>query len=120
MTSAVTNLRQGYIISRGNDFVWFLVLPFVALAIALASEKYLPAYLTVLIAFAITTPHQGVTFLRVYASPIEFRRWNVRFIAGPLIIDGFSGNGAATGLGDPVMLPGETNDLASVGDVLSS
>jgi len=40
-------------------------------------------------------------------------------IAGPLFIDGFSGQGSAGGLGDPVILPGETNQRPSTGNVLA-
>ena len=36
-----------------------------------------------------------------------------------LTIEGASGTGTAGGLGDPVLLPGETNALASVGNVLA-
>ncbi|MBD2449019.1 DUF4347 domain-containing protein [Nostoc sp. FACHB-152] len=40
-------------------------------------------------------------------------------IAGALFIDGFSGQGSAGGLGDPVILPGETNQRPATGNVLA-
>jgi Ca2+-binding RTX toxin-like protein len=43
----------------------------------------------------------------------------VAAIQGRLVLDGFGGDGSITGLGEPVMLPGETSDLASTGSVLS-
>jgi hypothetical protein len=51
--------------------------------------------------------------------PAQVGPHQVNGIQGELIIDGFGGDGSAGGLGDPVMLPGETNQLLAVGNVLS-
>ena len=35
--------RTGYILNRRDDWVWFIALPFVAVAIGLASQRWLSA-----------------------------------------------------------------------------
>src|SRR5262249_16742055 len=51
--------------------------------------------------------------------PAGVQSHQVHLIQGALHIDGAGGKGSAGGLGTPVMLPGETNLLASDGKVLA-
>ncbi len=86
MTSAAINFRSGYIVNPINDRIWFLGLPFLAIGAALASQLHLPGVWLVAVSALVTVPHQGVTFLRVYASPTERARWPRLLTAGPLIL----------------------------------
>lgn len=86
MTSATAIFRQGYIVDRPNDYVWFLALPFVAVAFALLAQEYIPGDGRALIAFFVTTPHHCATWLRVYGSPREFQRHRERLILGPMLL----------------------------------
>lgn len=79
-------IQRGYIVSPSSDRLWFLGLPFLAIAVAIAAEAHLPALWVVLVSAAVTVPHQGVTFLRVFPSRSERSRWPRRLIAGPLIL----------------------------------
>jgi hypothetical protein len=90
MTSATATFRQGYIVDRWNDYVWFLALPFVAIALALLAQEHVPGNGRALIAFFITTPHHFATWLRVYGSPQELRRHRTRLILGPILLIGFA------------------------------
>ena len=85
MTSIPVNFQRGYIVGPRSDLCWFLFLPFVAVAAALLAQQHLPVLGLVLVIFAVTVPHHGVTWLRVYGSPAEFGRWRGRLIAGPLL-----------------------------------
>lgn len=90
MTSATAIFRQGYIVDRRNDYIWFLALPFVAVLFALLAQEYLPGDGRALIAFFVTTPHHCATWLRVYGSPLEFRRQRERLILGPILLIGLA------------------------------
>lgn len=85
MTVARERFRRGYIVGPWSDLVWFLVLPFAAVAAALLAQQFLPAVGLVAVIFAVTVPHHGVTWLRLYGSPAEFRLWRGRLVAGPLL-----------------------------------
>lgn len=85
MTAATVSFQPGYIVSQRGDLVWFVLLPFAALAAALVSQQYLPSLAMVAISFVVTAPHHCVTFLRVYASPNEFQSRRFTFVAGPLL-----------------------------------
>lgn len=88
MASAPTPFRRGYIIDRVQDYVWFLGLPFAAVAFALVAQRYLPGAALAAIALWVTIPHHFVTWLRVYGSPGEFSRFRERFVLGPLVLIG--------------------------------
>jgi hypothetical protein len=90
MTSAAATFRQGYIVDRRNDYLWFLALPFVGVAVALLVQEYLPGDGRALVAFFLTTPHHCATWLRVYGSPQELGRHRVRLILGPILLIGFA------------------------------
>ncbi len=90
MTSATAIFRQGYIVDRRNDYIWFLALPFAAVMFALLAQEYLPGDGRALIAFFVTTPHHCATWLRVYGSPLEFQRQRERLILGPILLIGLA------------------------------
>jgi hypothetical protein len=79
-------LRAGFIISPRQDAFWFLTLPFLAIAIALGAQRYLPGGALAAIALWVTIPHHFVTWLRVYGSADEFSRFRERFIFGPILM----------------------------------
>lgn len=79
-------LRPGYIIDRRYDAVWFLSLPFAAVAFALIAQRHLPGGALAAIALWVTVPHHFVTWLRVYGSSDEFDRFRERFIVGPVLM----------------------------------
>ncbi|MDP6701184.1 MAG: hypothetical protein QGH25_16160, partial [Candidatus Latescibacteria bacterium] len=84
--SSATVLQTGYIVDRRQDYIWFIGLPFVAVAFALVSGHYLPGAALAAIALWVTIPHHFVTWLRVYGSPAEFARFRDRFVLGPLVL----------------------------------
>ena len=86
--SSATVLQTGYIVDRRQDYIWFIGLPFVAVAFALVSGHYLPGAALAAIALWVTIPHHFVTWLRVYGSPAEFARFRDRFVLGPLVLVG--------------------------------
>ena len=79
-------LRTGYILCWRDDLIWFIVLPFVAIAVALASQAWLPAVALASITLCITAPHHFVTWLRTYGIAEERKRWKVRLILGPVVL----------------------------------
>lgn len=78
--------RVGYILGRRADWVWFIGLPFLAIAAALASQRWLPAVALASVALWITVPHHFATWLRTYGLREDWRRWKDRLIVGPPII----------------------------------
>ena len=86
--SSATVLQTGYIVDRSQDYIWFIGLPFAAVAFALVSGHYLPGAALAAIALWVTIPHHFVTWLRVYGSPAEFARFRDRFVLGPLVLVG--------------------------------
>ena len=86
MTSIAATFRRAYIIDPRTDVIWFLALPFVAVAAALLCQEYLPGESVAAIALWVTVPHHFVTWLRVYGSPTEFNRWRERFVLGPVLL----------------------------------
>ena len=86
MSSVAVPFRNAYIIDRRSDFIWFLTLPFLAVAAGLLSNRYLPGAALAAIALWVTVPHHFATWLRVYGSPAEFSRWRDCFIVGPVML----------------------------------
>ena len=78
--------RQAYITDRRADYIWFLALPYAAIVCALLCEHYLPGVALAAIVLWVTVPHHFVTWLRVYGSPVEFKRWPERFLVGPVVL----------------------------------
>ncbi len=86
MNGIAVPFQRAYITDRKNDYIWFLGLPFAAVAFALAAQQHLPGGALAAIALWVTVPHHFATWLRVYASPAEFSRWRERFVAGPVVL----------------------------------
>ena len=81
-------IRTGYILGRRVDLFWFLALPFLAVAVALAMQHWLPAIALASVTLLITAPHHFVTWLRTYGIAEDWERWKVRLIVGPLVLIG--------------------------------
>ena len=78
-----------YILDERADWVWFLGLPFAAVALALAGGIFLSdvtAQVGVAMALWITIPHYAATFLRTYGFSDEYRRWEKRVLVFPFAI----------------------------------
>lgn len=82
--------RSGFILSPRADLVWFLGLPFAAIAVALACYHWLPAMAWASIALWITMPHHWATWLRTYGLREDWQRWKGPLIVGPLVIGGMT------------------------------
>lgn len=79
-------LRTGYILRQQDDLIWFILLPFVAIAAALACQQWLPAVALASITLIITAPHHFVTWLRTYGIAEEWQRFKTRLILGPICL----------------------------------
>ena len=86
MSSVAASFTNAYIVDRRTDSIWFLALPYVAVAGALLLQEHLPGESVAAIALWVTVPHHFATWLRVYASPAEFNRWRERFTLGPVLV----------------------------------
>ena len=82
--------KTGYILSRNADLVWFLGLPFVAVAIALGFQAWLPYVAVASINLWITIPHHYAGWVRSYGMPDVWERFKDRLIIGPIAIMGFT------------------------------
>ena len=80
--------RTGYILSARADAVWFLGLPFVAIAFALAADSWLPFAALAAINVWVTVPHHYATWVRTYGNRPDFERFRTRLVAGPLLLLG--------------------------------
>jgi hypothetical protein len=79
-------LRPGYIIDPRADLIWFLGLPFLAIAAALVCHRWLPLMALASIGLWITIPHHFATWLRTYGLPEDWERWRLPLIYGPLAV----------------------------------
>ena len=79
-------VRTGYILNQRADLVWFLGLPFLAIAFAMASQQWLPAVALASITLWITIPHHFATWLRTFGTAEDRRRFADRLIIGPIVI----------------------------------
>jgi hypothetical protein len=84
MDSAV--FRTAYIVDRNQDYLWFIALPFAAVAFAVMAQHYLPGGALAAVTFWITAPHFFLTGVRLYASPLEFQQWRERLILSPILL----------------------------------
>ncbi len=80
--------RTGYITTFRGDLVWFLGLPFIAMAAALASQYWLSAVALASCALWINVPHTFSTILRVYGLEEDRQRFGDRLIVGLIAICG--------------------------------
>lgn len=82
--------KTGYILSRRADLIWFLGLPFLAVAIALGFQAWLPYVAVASINLWITIPHHYAGWVRSYGMPDVWERFKDRLIIGPIAIIGFT------------------------------
>lgn len=82
--------QSGFILGRKEDAVWFLALPYFALAVALACQQWLPAMAMASITVWITIPHHFATWVRAYGIAEDRQRWKARLILGPIVIFGMA------------------------------
>lgn len=80
------DLRTAYIVSPRGDAVWFLGLPFLATAIAFASQRWLSSVAVVAFSLWVTTPHHLATWLRAYGIGEDRVRWREPLTVGPAAI----------------------------------
>lgn len=78
--------KTGYILSPKADSVWFLGLPFAAVALALGFQAWLPYVAVASINLWVTTPHHYATWVRSYGMPEVWERFRTRLIVGPVAI----------------------------------
>lgn len=78
--------QTGFILNRRDDAIWFLGLPFVATAIALASNRWLPFVALASVTLWVTMPHQFASWLRAYGHFEDLKRWKLQLIVGPAVI----------------------------------
>ena len=86
VTYAAGMFRTGYILSAKADSVWFLGLPFAAVAMALGFQAWLPYVAVASINLWVTTPHHYATWVRSYGMPDVWQRFRARLIVGPVAI----------------------------------
>jgi sorbitol-specific phosphotransferase system component IIC len=81
-------IRWGFIEDLRTDLVWFLALPYIAVAIALGTQRFSPTPLFALASFNlwITIPHHYATWVRTYGLREDWARWKLRLILGPLVL----------------------------------
>ena len=76
----------GYIHTPRTDGLWFIALPFIAVAIALFFHTQLPYIAQASIAVWITVPHHYAGWLRGYGLAEDWQRWRTRLVLGPLVL----------------------------------
>ena len=82
--------KTGYILNPKHDLVWFLGLPFFAVAMALGFQAWLPYVAVASINLWITIPHHYAGWVRSYGMPDVWDRFKDRLIIGPIVIVGFT------------------------------
>ncbi len=78
--------RTGFILTPRQDLFWFLSLPFLAVAAAMASQQWLAGVALATVGLWITMPHQFASWLRTYGIPEERRMWSDRLYLAPFLI----------------------------------
>ena len=82
--------KTGYILDPRQDLIWFLGLPFFAVALALGFQEWLPYVAVASINLWITIPHHYAGWVRSYGMPDVWDRFKDRLIFGPVAIMGFT------------------------------
>jgi hypothetical protein len=95
-TRAAGPFKMGYILNPAADLVWFLLLPFGAILIALGCQAWLPFVAVASINLWVTVPHHYASWVRTYGIREEWEKYKDRLIAGPILIIAFAVIGMAT------------------------
>ncbi len=82
--------KSGYILSPRADAFWFLGLPFLAVAAALACQEWLTVVAMASVNLWITIPHHFATWVRAYGLAEDRKRWQIRLTIGPIAILGLA------------------------------
>jgi hypothetical protein len=82
--------KTGYILSPRTDLIWFLGLPFFAVALALGFQAWLPYVAVASINLWITIPHHYAGWVRSYGMPDVWERFKDRLVVGPIAIVAFT------------------------------
>ena len=89
--SAPAVFQPGYILNPRADALWFIALPFVAVAIAFAAQSWLPFAALAALHLWVTVPHHYVTWIRTYGHQPDWERFKGRLTVGPLVITAVAG-----------------------------
>ncbi len=88
--ATIGTFRTGYILSGRADLAWFLLLPFVAVLIALGFQRWLPYVAVASVSLWITIPHHYANWVRAYGMPDVWERFKEQLIIGPIVLVGFT------------------------------
>lgn len=89
--SAPAVFQPGYILNPRADAVWFIGLPFVAVAFAFGAQAWLPFAALGALHLWVTVPHHYVTWIRTYGHQPDWERFKERLTFGPLVIAAIAG-----------------------------
>jgi hypothetical protein len=87
---------RGYILGPRADWVWFLGLPYLSIAFAMACHYWLPVMAMASVGLWITIPHHFATWLRTYGLDEDWQRWKGPLIIGPIVVMGTTALGLRT------------------------
>lgn len=82
--------RTGYIHSLRSDLIWFLLLPFWAMAFAFFAQSYMSAMVLISISLWITFPHHAATWVRTFGLKEDIALYKQKLIIGPIVIIGMA------------------------------
>ncbi len=82
--------RCGWILDPRRDLGWFLLLPGVAVLVAIGCHHWLPYVALASVNLWITIPHHCSTWVRTYGLHEDLQRWRGRLLLGPLLIAGIA------------------------------
>ncbi len=90
------NFSRGYILGPRADWVWFLGLPYLSIAFAMACHHWLPVMAMASVGLWITIPHHFATWIRTYGLHDDWQRWKGPLIIGPIVVMGTTALGLRT------------------------
>jgi len=82
--------HTGFILNPRADLIWFIGLPFLAIAVALGFQRWLPYVAVASISLWITIPHHYANWVRAYGMPDVWKRFKSQLIIGPIVILAFT------------------------------
>jgi hypothetical protein len=82
----MTSLSLGYVRGPAADWFWFVLLPPLAVGLAIISETWLTFVALASINLWITVPHHFGTWCRTYGLREDWQRFRLRVILGPILI----------------------------------
>ncbi len=79
-------LRAAYILDSRGDWIWFVLLPFAAVGVGLASQQWLSTIAVASFSLWVTAPHHLATWLRCFGLAEDRRRLRAPLVIGPLVL----------------------------------